>query len=61
MLSAEPLQSNRVRLNGMPLELGANDAVPKLDGISNPAGTIKMPPETILFIGVPEAGNDGCR
>jgi heparanase 1 len=61
MLSAEPLQSNRVRLNDTLLELGANDALPKLDGISNPAGTIKMPPVTIVFIGVPEAGNDGCR
>jgi heparanase len=61
MLSAEPLQSNRVRLNGMLLELGANDALPDLNGISSPAGTIKMPPVTIMFIGVPEAGNDGCK
>jgi heparanase 1 len=61
MLSAEPLQSNRVRLNEVLLELGANDALPELNGISNPAGTIKMPPVTIMFIAVPEAGNDGCR
>jgi heparanase 1 len=61
MLSAEPLQSTRVRLNNMPLELGANDALPELSGSSNPAGTIKMPPMTIMFIGVPEAGNHECR
>jgi len=61
MLSAEPLQSTRVRLNNMPLELGPNDALPKLNGSSNPAGTIKMPPMTIMFIGVLEAGNDGLQ
>jgi heparanase len=61
MLSAEPLQSDRVRLNDKLLELGANDALPELDGISKPAGTVKIPPVTIMFIGVPKAGNDGCR
>ena len=61
MLSAEPLQSNRVRLNDMLLELGANDALPELNGTSTPAGMIKIPPVTIMFIGVPEAGNDWCR
>jgi hypothetical protein len=29
-LSAEPLQSDKVRLNGIVLELGANDALPSL-------------------------------
>jgi heparanase 1 len=61
MLSAESLQSNRVRLNDVLLELGADDALPELNGISNRAGTIKMPPVSIMFIGVPEAGNNGCR
>lgn len=61
MLTAESLQSTRVRLNDMPIELGANDALPELNGTPSPAGTIKMPPMTIMFIGVPEAGNDGCR
>jgi hypothetical protein len=50
-----------VRLNDVLLELGADDALPELKGISNPAGTIKMPPVSIMFIGVPAAGNNGCR
>jgi len=61
VLSAEPLQSNRIRLNDTLLELGANDTLPALNGTSSPAGKIKMPPVTIMFIGVPEAGNDACR
>ncbi len=61
VLSAEPLQSNRIRLNGMLLELGANDALPALNGTSTEAGTITMPPATIMFIGVPEAGNGACK
>jgi len=61
MLSAEPLQSDRVRLNDKVLALGANDVLPELNGILKPAGIIKMPPATIMFFGIPEAGNDGCR
>ena len=61
MLSAEPLQSNRIRLNGTLLELGANDALPALNGTPSPAGTITMSPATIVFIGVPDAGNDACK
>jgi hypothetical protein len=61
VLSAEPLQSDHIRLNGMPLALGANDALPALNGISSPAGTITISPATIMFIGVPGAGNNACK
>ena len=42
VLSAEPFQNNRIRLTGMLLELGANDALPVLDSTSSPAGPITM-------------------
>lgn len=60
-LSAEPLQSGQIRLNGVTLELGANDAMPSLKGASSHAGTFTMLPETITFIGIPDAGNDACK
>jgi hypothetical protein len=43
------------------LELAANDALPALNGTPSPAGTITMSPATIVFIGVPDAGNDACK
>ena len=61
VLSAEPLQSDHIRLNGTPLGLGENDALPALNGTSSPAGTITMFPATIMFIGVPDAGNNACK
>jgi hypothetical protein len=61
VLSAEPLQGNGIRLNGALLELGANDALPALNGTPSPAGTITMSPATIVFIGVPDADNDACK
>jgi hypothetical protein len=61
VLSAEPLQSDHIRLNGMPLALGANDALPGLNGTSSPAGTITISPGTIMFIGIPDAGNNACK
>ena len=60
-LSETPLDSGQVRLNGVTLKLGANDALPSLKGASSPAATFTMLPETITFIGFPDAGNDACR
>jgi hypothetical protein len=49
-LSAEPLDSGEVRLNGTPLRLGAHDALPALDGVRSPAGTMVLPPASISFL-----------
>lgn len=59
-LTAEPLQSGIVRLNGRELRLQAGDNLPSLDGKQEPAGRIELVPASIIFLAVPDAGNPGC-
>ena len=49
-LTADPLDSANVRLNGTPLALGARDALPALTGIPTEAGPIALPPASINFL-----------
>ncbi|HVT54200.1 MAG TPA: hypothetical protein VHE77_21665, partial [Dongiaceae bacterium] len=49
-LSAEPLDSGEVMLNGTALRLGAGDALPPLDGVAMPAGPMTLPPASITFL-----------
>jgi Glycosyl hydrolase family 79, N-terminal domain len=49
-LTAEPLDGCDIRMNGTPLRLTADDALPALDGLSIPAGPILFPPASITFL-----------
>src|SRR5581483_7594225 len=53
MLTAEPLDSAEVSLNGRALRLGAEDALPGLEGVTVPAGPMRLPPASITFLRVP--------
>jgi heparanase len=60
-LSSDDLQGRAVRLNGVALELGADDALPHLAGVPTQPGPLSLAPATITFIALPEAGNQACR
>jgi hypothetical protein len=49
-LTAVPLDSGEVSLNGAPLALGADDSLPELPGLATPAGAIALPPASITFL-----------
>ena len=59
-LSSDDLQGKAVRLNGVELKLGADDALPDLTGAPVQAGNISLDPATITFIALPGAGNQAC-
>jgi len=59
-LSAHPLESTEIALNGAPLALGANDALPVFRGLQVAAGQMTFAPGTITFVAVPSAGNPAC-
>lgn len=54
LLSAaeDDLQTKKVNLNGKLLELTANEELPKIDGKKIDAGTLTLPPYSILFLTV---------
>ena len=60
-LSAAVLDSKKVELNGAPLALGANDALPTLTGAAAAAGTVTLAPATVTFIAIPRAVNSACQ
>ena len=60
-LSASPLRSRAVNLNGLELRMGADDELPPLTGARFPAGTLTLAPGTITFLALPDAGNPACR
>jgi heparanase 1 len=60
-LSSDDLQGKTVRLNGVALELGADDVLPDPTGVSTQPGQLSLAPATITFIAVPAAGNRACR
>jgi hypothetical protein len=59
-LSAEPLQSASVMLNGQALKLDPNDDLPEINGRAAAAGPIQFAPATITFLAIPEAANTAC-
>jgi hypothetical protein len=59
-LDAAPLDSGSVRLNGQPLALGPDNALPKLAGTPMQAGDLTLAPATISFLTVPTAANPAC-
>jgi heparanase 1 len=60
-LTAQPLRSERVLLNGQELKLGANDALPELRGVETPPGTLTLAPASITFLAINDARNPDCR
>ncbi len=60
-LSASPLRSARVQLNGAELKLGANNELPDLPGVPVAAGDLSFDPATITFLALPGAGNKNCK
>ncbi len=60
-LSASPLQSTRVQLNGTELKLGTGDDLPDLAGVPVAAGDISFEPATITFLALPGAGNKDSK
>jgi len=44
------LRSRKMQLNGAALELGENDALPALDGVAQPAGSVELAPGTCTFL-----------
>ena len=59
-LTADMLQSKIAKLNGGVLQLGANDELPSLVAVSEPAGPIRLGPASITFLAMPTAGNARC-
>ncbi|MNY43832.1 hypothetical protein D3C86_1788150 [compost metagenome] len=60
-LSASSLDARTVMLNGKPLQLGAGDALPKLEGVATAKGKVTFAPTSITFLTVPQANNPACR
>ena len=60
-LTADGLESGRVKLNGRELRLGANDSLPELRGERAKAGTMEFAPASITFLAVENAKNESCR
>ncbi|HVX76215.1 MAG TPA: hypothetical protein VHB49_08815 [Bradyrhizobium sp.] len=60
-LDTASLQGLAVRLNGTVLSLDNDDRLPRLAGVSMPAGPMILPPATITFLAMANAGNSVCR
>ncbi|GAA1228724.1 hypothetical protein GCM10009632_55560 [Mycolicibacterium alvei] len=60
-LTADPLDSKTVKLNGTVLELGPGDSLPELTGTPTEAGQIDLDPATITFLTTPGAGHTACE
>ncbi|MDB5711751.1 MAG: hypothetical protein JWL96_3821 [Sphingomonas bacterium] len=60
-LSAKDLLGREVDLNGRPLRVTANGALPPIEGVRMRAGSMALPPASITFLALPGAGNARCR
>ncbi len=60
-MTAEKLESRQVLLNGKPLTLLADDALPATKGVSVAAGTVTLQPASLTFLAIEHAGNTSCR
>jgi hypothetical protein len=60
-LAAANLADKTVSLNRTPLQLGANDALPAMEGSATAAGEIAFEPASITFLAVPSAQNETCQ
>ncbi len=60
-LTAEQLQDSHVLLNEVELQLGANDVLPVLRGVSTHSGALAFAPASITFLALPRAHNASCQ
>jgi hypothetical protein len=60
-LDAANLLDTSVRLNGNPLQLGAEDKLPTITGSATAANTLTFAQATITFLAIPDAANEACR
>lgn len=60
-LTAQNLTDQQVQLNGIDLKLGADDALPELNGVATHSGNVTFAPESITFLAFPNAKNESCR
>jgi hypothetical protein len=60
-LTAQNLQDTHVQLNGIELQLGAEDNLPELKGIASHSGAFAFAPASITFLAMPKAHNSSCR
>jgi heparanase len=60
-LTAQKLDSARVRLNGHELGVMADGELPSLPGRPIPPGHVELTPASITFLAVAEAANESCR
>jgi hypothetical protein len=61
VLQAAHLQDKRVLLNGVPLQMGAEDDLPQIAGTQTAAGALTIAPATINFLTASEAANKACQ
>ena len=59
-LTARTLQASVVELNGRTLELTANGEVPATHGNAVAAGAVQLPPASLTFFAIADAGNPAC-
>jgi heparanase len=60
-LTANPLESTSVQLNGRTLALTPNDQLPTLRATPTRAGALQLSPTSITFLGIPHSDNAACR
>lgn len=60
-LTADELQASTIKMNGKPLRLGPNDAIPTLNPTAQARGPIRLPAASISYLAVPGASNRSCR
>jgi heparanase len=60
-LSAPAIETAEIQLNGRPLALGPDDALPELKGEGVAAGPVTLAPASIAFFAMPQATNPSCR
>jgi heparanase 1 len=60
-LSAEPLESGDVKLNGRVLKLNEGDDISPLEGVAAAVGPVEFAPATITFLTLEGAANENCR
>jgi hypothetical protein len=60
-LTAQTLEATSVQLNGSTLELGAGDALPRLNGARASSGQLTLGAASITFLIFANANNRSCR
>ena len=60
-LSAHDSQDGSVQLNGNDLKVTPDGDLPDVRGSAVPAGIVNLPPASITFLAMAEAGNDNCK